>query len=205
MSDEDRRPEVGVPLLAPTGNEQPGQQQADDHVDPLSQNLFQGQDEDATPIPEGESGAQDGRGNPPVVEEAKDGDEDEGNAVGRELLNAETMNPAVDDQGNAVGVSGSTAETMNPAEEGQGKSVGNGQPIAGTMTPAASSSSEQPKSTSTRFLDLVPAGTGNLARRFSRQVLLQTPAGSIAVTPQRLGTARLATRDSPRYHCYLLL
>ena len=44
MSDQDRRPEVDAPPLAPAGNEQPGQQQADDQVDPLSQNLFHGQD-----------------------------------------------------------------------------------------------------------------------------------------------------------------
>ena len=116
MSDQDRQTEIGVPPLAPADNGQPGEQQADDQADPLSQNLFQGQNEDAMPIPEGESGTQDGQEDPPVIETIKDGAEDGGNAVGRESRNAETMNPAVDDQGNAVGESGSTAETMNPAE-----------------------------------------------------------------------------------------
>ena len=32
--------QVGVPPLAPAGDKQPGQQQADDPTDPLSQNLF---------------------------------------------------------------------------------------------------------------------------------------------------------------------
>ena len=84
MSDQDRRQEVGVPPLVPADTEQPGQQQADDQADPLSQNLFHGRDEDATPIPEGESGTQGGQDGPPMEETKDDGDEDEGNSVGRE-------------------------------------------------------------------------------------------------------------------------
>ena len=50
--------------------------------DPLSQNLFHGQDEDAVPILEGESGTQDGQGNPPVIDEAVEEDDgDEGNCT----------------------------------------------------------------------------------------------------------------------------
>ena len=58
MSDQDQRQGDGVPPLTPADTEQPGQQQADDQADPLSQNLFHGRDEDAMPIPEGESGTQ---------------------------------------------------------------------------------------------------------------------------------------------------
>ena len=58
MSDQVRRQVDGVPPLAPADTEQPGQQQADDNAGPLSQNLFHGRDEDAMPIPEGESGTQ---------------------------------------------------------------------------------------------------------------------------------------------------
>ena len=186
MSGRDRQPEAGVPPLVPAGDEQLGQQQVDDLTDPLSQELFRGQDEGTVPNLEGESGTRDGREDPPVfVETVEDGDADEGNSVGRELHDAETMNPMVDDQGNAVGVSDSTVETMNPAEEGQGNAVGNGQPIAQTMSPASSSSSEQPQSTSSRFFDYIASGTKDLAKRFSRQPGLETPAASTAATPQR--------------------
>ena len=50
-----------------------------------------------------------GQGDPPVFETIKSGNEDEGNSVGRESQNAETMNPPVDGQGNAVSESGSTS------------------------------------------------------------------------------------------------
>ena len=68
MSDQGRRQEDGVPPRAPADTEQPGQQQADDNADPLSQNLFCGRVEDAMPNPEGESGTQEGQGDPPVIE-----------------------------------------------------------------------------------------------------------------------------------------
>ena len=51
--------QVGVPPLVPAGDEQLGQQQVDDLTDPLSQELFRGQDEDTGPNLEGESGTQD--------------------------------------------------------------------------------------------------------------------------------------------------
>ena len=98
MSDQDRQPDAGVPPLAPAGDEQLGQQQADEYTDPLSQNLFQGQDEDAEPILEGESGAQDELEDPPVIETVEEESGNGGNAVGRESQDAETMNPTVSDQ-----------------------------------------------------------------------------------------------------------
>ena len=107
MSDQDRRQEDGVPPLTPADTEQPGRQQADVRADPLSQNLFHGRDEDAVPIPEGESGTQGGQDGSPIEEMKDDGDEDEGNPVGRESQDAKTMNPTVEDQGNAVGGGGS--------------------------------------------------------------------------------------------------
>ena len=115
MSDQGRRLEVGVPPLTPADNEQPGQQQAEDQADPLSQNLFRGQDEGMMPIPRGESGTQDGRGDPPVDEAKEDGDEDEGNAVGRESPIAETMNLAVNDQ---YTMGGKPTKRMAPMEKG---------------------------------------------------------------------------------------
>ena len=69
MSGRDRQPEAGVPPLVPAGDEQLGQQQVDDLTDPLSQELFRGQDEGTVPNLEGESGTRDGREDPPVFVE----------------------------------------------------------------------------------------------------------------------------------------
>ena len=115
------------PSILLAGDEQPGQQQVDEYTDPLSQNLFHGQDEDTEPILEAESGVQDELEDPPVIETVEEDSGDGGNAVGRESQDAETMNPTVLDQGNAVSGNDSTAETMNPAEGEQGNAVGNGQ------------------------------------------------------------------------------
>ena len=179
------RVDAGVPPLAPAGDEQPGQQQADDYTDPLSQNLFQGQDEDAEPILEGESGTQDESENSPVVETVEDSGNG-GNAVGRESQDAETMIPTVQDQGNAVGGGGSTAETMNPTEGDQGNAVGNGQPSAETRNPAVPSTARR-QSTLGAVFDLFSSGTKSYSRRFSRQPDPNTPAASTTATPQRQG------------------
>ena len=115
------------------------------------------------PVPEGESGTQDGQEDPPVNETMEDKQQanDQADPLPQNLFHGqnedampipegesgtqdgqedppviETIKGGVENGGNAVGRESRNAETMNPAVDDQGNAVGESGSTAETMNPA---------------------------------------------------------------------